>query len=72
MSDLWLAPDEVEELTAKRRWAAQCRALAALGVPFKPNAVGRPLVERAAVCEAQPKPRARKEPNWSAIKARAA
>lgn len=49
MADLWLTPDEVAELTARIRWTAQCRQLAAMGVPFKPNAVGRPLVERAAV-----------------------
>lgn len=67
MSDTWLSPEEVEELTAKTRWSAQCRALAAMGVPFTPNAVGRPLVERAAVCKEATKPRVKKQPNWSAI-----
>lgn len=45
----WLTPPEVEELTGKRRWSAQCRSLARMGVPFRPNGVGRPLVERGVV-----------------------
>ncbi|WP_440221880.1 DUF4224 domain-containing protein [Dokdonella sp. MW10] len=65
---LWLTPDEVEELTAKKRWPAQCRALAVLGVAFRPNAVGRPLVERAAVTSARAPARKQAEPNWGAIK----
>jgi len=65
---VWLTPDEVHELTAKIRWSAQCRALAAMGIPFRPNAVGRPLVERSAVLSA-PQPAAKaKGPNWDAIK----
>lgn len=72
MSDLWLSPDEVVELTARERWTAQCRALAAMGVPFTPNAVGRPLVERAAVCSSPAKPRGKREPNWSAMRGKAA
>lgn len=73
MSETWLAPEEVAELTARMRWSAQCRALAAMGVPFRPNAVGRPLVERAAVCKQQTtKPRKKREPNWSAINGTAA
>lgn len=70
-SDTWLTPEDVAELTAKTRWKAQCRALAEMGVPFQPNAVGRPLVERAAVVSA-PKVKAKREPNWNAIKSRAA
>lgn len=70
--DTWLTPDEVVELTAKKRWAAQCRALAGMGVPFKPNAVGRPLVERAAVCSSKPDKRRKAEPDWSAIRGKAA
>ena len=45
----WLTPDEVEQLTARQRWSTQCKMLAQMGIPFRPNAVGRPLVERAAV-----------------------
>lgn len=73
MSETWLTPDEVIELTGRQRWAAQCRALAGMGVPFKPNAVGRPLVERAAVCTSKPTTKRRKaEPDWSALRGKAA
>lgn len=48
-ADTWLRPDEVIELTGKKRWSTQCRVLAQMGVPFRPNGVGRPLVERGAV-----------------------
>jgi hypothetical protein len=34
-----------------------------MGVPFKPNAIGRPLVERASVFKAKPERRPA-EPNW--------
>ena len=37
------------ELTALKRWTTQCWALAAMGIAFLPNAVGRRLVERSAV-----------------------
>ena len=49
MAETWLTPDEVIELTGLKRWTAQCRKLAQMGVPFRPNGFGRPLVERAAV-----------------------
>ena len=64
----WLTADEVHDLTARVRWSAQRRALAAMGVPFRPNAAGRPLVEAAAVLRYRERP-ARKPPtpNWSAI-----
>lgn len=71
-AETWLTPDEVSELTDRKRWKAQCRALADMGVPFKPNAVGRPLVERAIVCSSKPKGRRKAEPNWSAIRGKAA
>lgn len=64
---LWLNPEEVFELTARKRWSAQCRALASMGVPFKPNAVGRPLVVRELVL---PRPSSHKKkvtPDWDAM-----
>lgn len=73
MSDLWLTPDEVHDLTDKTRWGAQCRALTAMGVPFKPNAAGRPLVERAAVlAKSGTKTKPKAEPNWGALNGQAA
>lgn len=70
----WLTPDEVHELTDRQKWSAQCRALAAMGIPFRPNAVGRPLVERAAVLSAERTgtPRKKSEPNWENVGGKAA
>jgi hypothetical protein len=66
VTETWLTPEEVVDLTGKLRWAAQSRALVRMGVPFRPNGVGRPLVERSAVTStAKAKPKA--QPNWSAI-----
>lgn len=64
-AETWLTPDEVVELTARTRWSAQCRKLAEMGVPFRPNAVGRPLVERASVLS-NPKNTGRRKtvPRW--------
>ena len=69
----WLLPEEVAQLTDRKRWSAQCRALAQMGIPFRPNAVGRPLVERSAVLS-EDKAKARKpsEPDWSALRGKAA
>lgn len=72
----WLSAEEVGVLTglAARSWKAQCRKLAAMGVPFRPNGAGRPLVERAAVLNADAKPKAKRGPNWGEVggKAKAA
>jgi len=67
----WLSPDAVQEMTAAARWATQCKRLAKMGIPFRPNAVGRPLVEKSAVLS-QPKKRKPAEPDWSAIRGKAA
>jgi hypothetical protein len=70
----WMTPAEVSELTGllPNSWAAQRRKLLAMGVPFRPNAAGRPLVERATVLTtAQPR-KPRKGPNWDAINGTAA
>lgn len=72
MSETWLSPAEVEELTARTRWSAQCRALARMGVPFRPNAVGRPLVDRTAVLATPAKRKAPAEPDWGAMNGKAA
>ena len=77
MSETWLSPEEVGELTGLQpnSWAAQCRTLARMGLPFTPNGAGRPLVERGAVLRADKpaaKPRAKRGPNWSAINGKAA
>lgn len=72
MSEAWLTADEVAELTARQKWKAQCRMLARMGVPFRPNAVGRPLVERGAVLSSPAKPRRKRAgPNWDAMRGKA-
>ncbi len=68
MADTWLTPEEVAELTARVRHSAQCRKLAEMGVPFRPNAIGRPLVEREAVLSTAKKARSKPQPNWDAIR----
>lgn len=63
----WLTPAEVEEQTARTRWSTQCKMLAQMGVPFRPNAVGRPLVERAAVLRypnGRTNPKPKTVPRW--------
>lgn len=66
----WLSPDEVAELTDCKRRDVQCKRLAAMGIPFRPNYAGRPLVERAAVLKYKERPeRKPSEPDWDAIKA---
>ncbi len=72
-TETFLNPNEIEQITAKVRWSAQCRALARMGVPFEPNAVGRPLVERAAYFK-HDKTIARKaaEPDWGKLNGKAA
>jgi len=71
-STTWLSPTEIEELTARKRWSAQCRVLAAMNIPFRPNAVGRPLVERSSVLQSTQKKKPAKGPNWGAMNGKAA
>lgn len=67
-ADLWLDPESVEALTGRKRYRAQCRALAKMGIAFRPNAIGRPLVElRAVVSSPAPAPK-KAGPNWDALK----
>lgn len=73
--DTWLTPDEVGELTGLKpnSYRAQCRRLADMGIPFRPNAIGRPLVQRDLVLQ-EPKKKSKpaKGPNWGAIDGQAA
>lgn len=73
-ADTWLTPDEVGELTGLKpnSYKAQCRRLAMMGVPFRPNAIGRPLVQRDAVLEKPKKSKPWRGPNWDAIDGKAA
>lgn len=67
MGETWLTNDEVVELTDKKRWSAQCRALAMMGVAFTPNAAGRPLVLRSEVIKTKAVKHKRREPDFSSL-----
>lgn len=70
-SGTWLTPVEIAELTATKpnSYKAQCRKLAVMGIPFRPNAIGRPLVQRDAVLKQAKKPATTsyEGPNWAAF-----
>lgn len=55
MTPLFLTPQEMQELTARKSNRGQIAALRAMGIPFRVNAAGRPVVCRSAV-EGQPAP----------------
>jgi len=61
---IWLTPDELHQLTGRKRWSAQARALASAQIPFRLNTQGRPLVERSAVVTTATKPASPKAPRW--------
>jgi Domain of unknown function (DUF4224) len=44
---LCLTPEEIEEITLKRRYSAQRRVLRALGLDFKPRPDGSILLDRS-------------------------
>lgn len=46
---LTLTPDEVVQLTSRKRRPAQCDVLRQLGIPFKVRPDGTPVVLRAAM-----------------------
>lgn len=74
-ADTWLTPEEVGILTGLKpnSYKAQCRRLAKMGIPFRPNAVGRPLVERdVALIGPKKAGKPAKGPNWEAIGGKAA
>lgn len=72
MSDLWLDPDDVRALTGRKRWTAQCRKLAEMGIPFEPNGDGMPLVPRARYAQVEPARKPSRQPDWSALRGKAA
>lgn len=62
---MWLSPDDVAELTARKRWGAQRLALRRIGITFIVNAVGRPLVEKGVVSTRRANvSRRAAEPHW--------
>ena len=47
MSKLLLTEEEIQEITGKKRWSAQIRALRQLGIVTKSRPDGKPLVTRS-------------------------
>lgn len=70
----WLDSSEVAALTGLKpnSWKAQRRKLAAMGIAFRPNGAGRPLVERSAVLNMDKKPKPKRGPNWSEVRGKKA
>lgn len=79
MSDMFLTPDELIEMTGRKQMRAQAIALTHLDIIHKIRADGKPLVLRAHVEQllgAGVAPRAKAEPdfepNWAAAHERSA
>ena len=72
MTDIFLTKDEIATLTARKLKRLQIEQLRKMGIPFWVNAVGGPVVARAAIegrSDAKAAAPARKwEPNWSKVK----
>ena len=62
----FLAVDDVRRLTGKKRFAAQRRALEALGIRFRQAATGEPLVREADLDGGADKRRNR-GPRWERL-----
>lgn len=60
---MFLTRVDVERLTGKRRFSAQRRALAAMGVRYTESATGEPLVRM----EALDSRKRTREPRWERI-----
>lgn len=64
MSAMFLSLDELAELTGRKIKSKQIEALRRMGVPFRVNAVGRPVVAAAAIEGARMPPPSQIEPIW--------
>lgn len=69
-----LSPEELQQLTGRKRCGAQIQALRFMGIEHRQRPDGSVVVLRAHVeqvlCVRDPgsKPRKRTEPNWDAVK----
>lgn len=61
---MFLNMSELVELTGRRFKSKQIEALRRMGVPFRVNAVGRPVVATAAVEGSRAAPSAPTVPKW--------
>ena len=62
---LFLDDEELRELTGRSARKLQIAALRKMLVPFRVNAIGRPVVTRAAVLGAKEAPAANDNAGWS-------
>lgn len=70
MQGLTLTAAELQEITGKRRYRAQARALAQMGISYRIRPDGFPLVARSHFDEimgAESSRRREVEPDWSAM-----
>ena len=71
MSDTFLTREEVRELTGRQKYAAQARALRAMGIEFRHRADGtlavlRGHIENAMGATSRKERATEWQPNWSA------
>ncbi|BAU58146.1 hypothetical protein HH1059_14410 [Halorhodospira halochloris] len=68
--EMLLTDREIRQLTGRKRFAAQCRALGRMGLPHDRDPDGRPLVLREVVMErlGGEKPPQEWEPDFSVIR----
>lgn len=64
MSTLFITDDELRELTGRKIRRCQIDALRTMGVPFRVNAAGRPVVCRSAV-EGKPSTYTEEPTGWT-------
>lgn len=61
---MFLNLEQLIELTGRKLKSKQIEALRRMGVPFRVNAVGRPVVAVSAIEGARPPPSVAAEPQW--------
>lgn len=66
-SDPWLSAEAVAHMTGTKRRRLQCERLKAMGVPFRTNWIGCPLVEAARVLTVVPI-RGHAAPDWGKVR----
>jgi len=69
-SSLFLAPDEIEVLTGRRKSRSQIEALRQMGIQFFVNALNRPVVPVSAIEGKKPAPPPEPEKWYPAVLSR--
>ncbi len=66
-SPIYLAPQEVEDITGKHRYRAQVRALGRMGIQCRVRPDGRPIVSRLVFEQAMGSNTKEIEPDFEAL-----